>query len=212
MRESFRSKREAMVRHLISKGIRDGRVLEAMGTVPRERFVPDSLRARSYEDGPLPIGSGQTISQPYVVAWMLEALRLQPSHRVLEVGAGSGYAAAVLSRLVAEVYALERLPELVSESSRRLTELGFHNVQLKCADGTLGWRAAAPYHAILVSAAGPRIPHSLQEQLAVGGRMVIPVGSHRYQQLYRVDRTEKGFQQRELGGVKFVPLIGQAGF
>ncbi|MDT8449287.1 MAG: protein-L-isoaspartate(D-aspartate) O-methyltransferase [Wenzhouxiangellaceae bacterium] len=208
---SFRHRREEMVRtQLIARGIRDQRVLAAMGAVPREIFVPEIHRDLSYCDGPLPIGGGQTISQPYIVALMIEALELEPGDRVLEVGAGSGYAAAVLSRIVVEVYGIEYRGELAELARMRLGELGYDNVEIRHGDGTLGWPAHAPFDAILVSAGGPDVPPALLEQLSIGGRIVIPVGDRTHSQellrACRVDRHE--FSQDSLGRVRFVPLCG----
>ncbi len=189
--EGCAERRQRMVEtQLIGRGIRDQAVLTAMRTVPREAFVPAELRTYAYEDMPLPIGDRQTISQPYMVAWMTEALQLAPDDRVLEIGTGSGYAAAVLSCLAQTVYTVERLERWVRHAGQCLQRLGYHNVCLHHADGTLGWPEHAPYHGIVVSAGGPTIPVALQAQLALGGRLVIPVGAHqRRQQLLRVARS-----------------------
>lgn len=207
-------RRSMVERQLAARGIRDPRVLAAMAEVPREAFVPEQLLEFAYEDTPLPIEAGQTISQPYIVAAMAEALELRPTDRVLEVGAGSGYAAAVLSRLAAEVYAIERQEELARLAAERLRRLGYHNVHLKHGDGTLGWPEHAPYDAIVVAAGGPDVPPALLEQLALGGRLVIPIGStQRLQELVRVRRvSEDRHEREELGSVRFVPLIGAAGW
>jgi protein-L-isoaspartate(D-aspartate) O-methyltransferase len=207
--------RETMVREQIaSRGIRDRAVLAAMRRVPREEFVSADLRDRAYEDTPLPIAVGQTISQPYIVAMMLEAAQLRPGDRVLEVGAGSGYACAVASLMAAHVDAIERHARLCEEARARLERLGFANVDIHCADGSAGWAAGAPYDAILVAASGPRIPQALREQLAVGGRLVMPVGDASYSQslrkLTRLGANE--FRDDDLGGVVFVPLIGAQGW
>jgi protein-L-isoaspartate(D-aspartate) O-methyltransferase len=207
--------RETMVREQIAgRGIRDRAVLAAMRRVPRDEFVAADLRDRAYEDTPLPIAEGQTISQPYIVAMMLEAAQLQPGDRVLEVGAGSGYACAVASLMAAHVDAIERHARLCEEASARLARLGFANVDIHCADGSAGWAAGAPYDAILVAASGPRIPEALREQLAVGGRLVMPVGDASYSQslrkLTRLSANE--FRDDDLGGVVFVPLIGAQGW
>ncbi|MFO7653743.1 MAG: protein-L-isoaspartate(D-aspartate) O-methyltransferase [Candidatus Krumholzibacteriia bacterium] len=209
------TQRRRMVEHQIAgRGIRDARLLEAMRTVPREAFVPPELRDYAYEDGPLPIGSDQTISQPYIVAAMIDALDLEPEDRVLEIGAGSGYAAAVMSRMVAEVVAVERHAELADAARRRLTDLGYDNVSIVHGDGTRGFPERAPFDAITVAAAGPRIPASLREQLAVGGRLVIPVGPNAYeQQLVRVTRVSvERYEESTLAPVRFVPLIGAEGW
>jgi protein-L-isoaspartate(D-aspartate) O-methyltransferase len=209
------ARRERMVaRQIEARGVRDARVLQAMREVPRHAFVPAALAESAYDDRALPIAAGQTISQPYVVALMLEALALRPADRVLEVGTGSGYAAALLSRLAAEVYTIERHAELGELARERLAALGYANVRVRIADGTLGWPEAAPFDAILVSAGGPRVPASLEAQLAVAGRLVIPVGAGRgSQQLLRVVRTAADRLEREdLGDVQFVPLVGAEGW
>ena len=208
---NFDQQREAMVQHqLKARGIRDERVLEAMRLVPRELFVPKNCRHSSYSDGPLPIEAGQTISQPYIVALMAEALNLRETDRVLEVGAGSGYAAAVLGQIAKAVYAIEYYDELATLARQRMAVLGYHNVEIKQGDGAHGWGSRAPFDAILVSAAAPEVPPTLLEQLAVGGCMVMPVGAPRGgQELLRVRKTEdRCYQQESLGGVQFVPLVG----
>jgi protein-L-isoaspartate(D-aspartate) O-methyltransferase len=207
--------RDDMVeRQLAGRGIRDRRVLEAMRDIPRDRFVEEALAPRAYEDGPLSIGVGQTISQPYIVALMTEALGLVGSEHVLEVGTGSGYGAAVLGRLAREVYTVERHPILADQAALRLASLGFVNVHVLTGDGTLGLPEQAPFEAIVVTAAGPRVPPALLEQLAVGGRIVIPVGEHPdHQRLQRIDRQSRvQFQATDLGGVAFVPLVGAEGW
>lgn len=199
---------------LVSRGITDERVLAAMETVPREEFIPPPWRSHAYDDGPVPIGSGQTISQPYIVAAMIEMLRPRPTDRVLEVGAGCGYAAAVLSRIVAVVYAIERHHTLVTEARDRLTRLGYDNVELHHGNGTVGWPKEAPYDGIIVAAGAPRIPQTLKRQLATGGRLVIPVGrTLESQQLVRVVRHEEDeFEEQRLAPVRFVPLVGDEGW
>lgn len=196
-------------RHIVGRGIRDPRVIEAMGTVPREEFVPREHMRRAYGDGPLPIGMGQTISQPYVVAWMAEVLELGPGDRVLEVGTGSGYAAAVLGRLCEAVYTLERHLSLADAARKRLRLMGCDNVRVRHGDGSEGWPEHAPYDAIAVAAAGLRVPEPLREQLRVGGRLVMPVGSAgRGQVLVRERLGRAGeFTREELGLVRFVPLV-----
>ncbi len=209
---SFERQRKAMVRNQIeARGVRDPQVLEAMAEVPREAFVPEGMRELAYDDGPLPIGSEQTISQPYIVAAMVAALRLEPTDRVLEIGAGSGYAAAVLSRIAAAVYAVERIGDLAEGARERLERLGYDNVHVRHGDGSVGWPEAAPFDAIVVAAAGPRVPESLRRQLAIGGRMVIPVGPTRAEQhLFRLIRVdEERFEEEELDPVRFVPLLGE---
>src|SRR5262245_51182504 len=185
-----------------------------MRAVHREDFLPDHLVADAYQDEPLPIGEGQTISQPYVVAAMTGALRLEPGDRVLEVGTGSGYAAAVLSLIAGEVYTIERIERLTEAARYRLAELGYTNVHVRCGDGTLGWPERSPFDAIAVTAGGPDVPRSLLQQLAIGGRLVMPVGSTpRLQRLVRVVRTGPVTLEREdLEDVAFVPLIGAEGW
>lgn len=196
------------------RGVRDPHVLDAMRQVPREAFVEPGFEELAYEDGPLPIGEGQTISQPYIVALMIEAAEVRPGERVLEVGAGSGYAAAVMSRVVERVYAIERHPSLGEAAQERFRQLGYDNIDLRVGDGTLGWPDAAPFDAILVAAGGPEVPHALKEQLAIGGRLVIPVGGEEgHQTLLKVTRTSQtDYEEEDLGGVMFVPLIGEQGW
>ena len=199
--------REHMLEHdLAGRGIRDRAVLEAMAAVPRELFVPRRLRRWAYADRPLSIGRGQTISQPYVVARMLELLELRPDSRVLEVGAGSGYAAALLARLAGEVHAVERHGRLATRARRALARLGSPAV-VHHADGREGWPSAAPYDAILLSAATGSLPPALLEQLAPGGRLVAPVGDAEAQELVRIVRDQDGFSKRAFGSVRFVPLL-----
>jgi protein-L-isoaspartate(D-aspartate) O-methyltransferase len=194
-------------------GIRDPRVLNAMRAVPRHFFVPEALQGRAYGDHALPISANQTISQPYIVARMTELLELDEQSRVLEVGAGSGYQTAVLAKIAAQVYAIERIGDLAREAQARIRQLGIYNATVKCFDGTLGWSAHAPYDAILVAAGGPDVPGPLVSQLKVGGRLVIPVGESREaQRLVRVIKTEHGIKEEDHGGCAFVPLIGQHGW
>ena len=198
---------------LARRGIDDERLLEAFRTVPREDFLPKGLAEFAYHDTPLPIAEGQTISQPYIVALTIYALGLRGRERVLEIGTGSGYAAAILSRVAKEVFTVERVEALAEEARLRLQHLGYDNVHVLCADGTLGWPEHAPYDAIAVAAGGPEIPTALRSQLAPGGRMVIPVGSHESQSLVRVVReTGSRFTEEELTPVRFVPLIGAQGW
>jgi len=198
-------------RHIAGRGISDARVLDAMASVPREHFVRPGLSHRAYADGPLPIGEGQTISQPYVVAWMAEAAELGTEDRVLEVGTGSGYAAAVLGLIAAEVYTIERHAVLAEGARERLHRLGYGNVHVRYGDGTAGWNEHAPYDAIVVAAAGPDVPEALRDQLVAEGRLVMPLGRPwRGQSLVRLRRGPKGsFTREELGAVRFVPLVGQ---
>ncbi|HEX6838329.1 MAG TPA: protein-L-isoaspartate(D-aspartate) O-methyltransferase, partial [Polyangia bacterium] len=206
-------RREMVERQIAARGIADPRVLAAMAAVPREEFVPPSLAEFAYDDRPLPIAEGQTISQPYVVAWMVEALELRPGDRVLEVGTGSGYAAAVIARLAKQVHTIERHASLAETAAARLYRLGFHNVFVHCGDGTLGLPDRAPFDAIVVAAGGPQVPDQLERQLAVGGRMVIPVGEFREQRLVRIRRLDEDrFEREDLGGVQFVPLVGAHGW
>ena len=211
----FLEQRERMVdTQIAARGLRDPWVLHAMRTVPREAFVPASLENSAYDDAPLPIGQDQTISQPYVVAVMTEAVQPKPGNRALEIGTGSGYAAAVLGTIVSQVYTVERLGRLAVTAERRLAHLGYRNVHVLHADGTLGWAEHAPYEAVIVTAGGPRVPPSLLDQLAIGGRLIMPVGStHLFQHLVRVIR--KGlddYAYEDLEGVAFVPLIGEQGW
>ena len=194
-------------------GIRDARVLEAIRNVPRHFFVPEALQSRAYGDHALPISANQTISQPFIVARMTELLELDRDSRVLEIGAGSGYQTAVLSRIAAQVYAIERIGDLAREAQARIRQLDIYNATVKCFDGTLGWAAHAPYDAILVAAGGPTIPEPLIAQLRIGGRLVVPVGDSRdSQRLIRVIKTETGRRVEDHGGCAFVPLIGQHGW
>ena len=207
--------REIMFREdLIGRGIKDAAVLRAIRAVPREAFVAPELAAHAYADHPLPIEEEQTISQPYIVAYMTEALELTPGDRVLEIGTGSGYAAAVLSRMVKTVYTIERLGRLADKARGRLTALGYSNVVVHAGDGTLGWPEHAPYDAIVVTAGAPKLPEALLEQLAPGGRLVIPIGPTSFlQMLIRVKRQgENDYHSEELCPVRFVPLIGAAGW
>ncbi len=210
----FERRRRTMVETQIAeRGIRDERVLAAMRAVPREAFVDAGLREFAYEDSPLPIEDGQTISQPYIVARMIEAAEIGPGDSVLEVGAGSGYAAAVVARIAARVRAIERHPGLARQAAARLAELGCEHVEVRAGDGTTGWPEAAPFDAILVAAAGPDVPEALQSQLAIGGRLVMPVGGGDTQQLVKITRRSADEFERELlGAVTFVPLIGRHGW
>lgn len=207
---------EMVDRDIAARGVDDARVLAAMRAVPRERFVPDHRRDEACADHPLPIGEGQTISQPYIVALMSAALQLRGDERVLEIGTGSGYAAAVLARLAAEVHTVERIPALAERARRTLAALAVARVQVHVGDGTLGWPAAAPYDAIVVTAAGPRVPEALRAQLAPGGRLVMPVGaSQGWQDLLRLTRArDAGAADRSelLCTVAFVPLLGAQGW
>jgi protein-L-isoaspartate(D-aspartate) O-methyltransferase len=205
--------RRRLADHLRRLGIRDAAVLQAVRDVPRDAFLPPELQEFAYDDAPLPIGEGQTISQPFVVALMAQEARLRPDSRVLEVGTGSGYAAAVFSRVAADVYTIERHASLATLARARLEELGYDNVHVRHGDGTLGWSEAAPFDAILVAAGGPELPPSLKEQLGPGGRLVIPVGDTPIEQrLVCVERTNGRYERTDLGAVRFVPLVGQEGW
>jgi protein-L-isoaspartate(D-aspartate) O-methyltransferase len=207
----FAELRERMVeRQIAARGIRDPAILDAFRQVRREEFVASKYGRQVYGDHPLPIEAGQTISQPYIVALMIEAAAIKPGNRVLEVGAGSGYAAAVMSRIAAEVIAIERKPELVAVATERMQRLGYHNVTIVEGDGTRGCPAHAPFDAILAAASGSHVPQPLVDQLVAGGRLVMPVGSQAWaQQLVKITKLAGGRTEREdLGGVRFVPLIG----
>lgn len=205
------ARRQMVARQIEDRGIRSERVLEAMLAVPRHLFVPAEYVDASYTDEPLPIGEGQTISQPFMVAAMAEALLLKGSERVLEIGAGSGYQAAVLSLLTREVIAIEAQGTLASSARERLARLGYTNVIVEQGDGSQGWAGAAPYDAILVTAAAPAVPPPLVEQLAEGGRLVIPVGGAEHQELVRITK-QGGFSQDFLYDCRFVPLVGRYGW
>ena len=194
------------------RGITDAAVLAAMEIVPRHEFVPEELRGRAYDDVPLPIGDGQTISQPYIVAAMTAALHLQPHDRVLEIGTGCGYQAAVLSRLAKEVFTVERRPELALSASKRLARLGYANVHVHCGDGTLGLPEFAPFDAILVAAAAPAVPQPLLAQLAEGGRIILPIGDADHQELRLMEKRGNKFLKSTLEGCRFVPLVGYHGW
>ena len=211
----FAAEREAMVeRQIASRGIREPRILEAFRAVPREEFLAPDYRDIAYGDHPLPIEAGQTISQPYIVALMIQAAEMKFGDRVLEVGAGSGYAAAVMSRIAGEVIAIERQPDLVKVAQERMQRLGYDNVRILEGDGTRGWPAEAPYDAILAAASGSHVPPAWLEQLADGGRIVMPVGEPSFvQKLIKVTKGPAGkLITEELGAVRFVPLIGEEGW
>ncbi len=208
-------RREMMIeRDLKGRGIHDPGVLRAMREVPREEFVTPELQDQAYEDYPLPIEEGQTISQPFMVAYMAEVLKLSPTDRVLEIGTGSGYSAAVLSRIASEVYTVEHFADLAASAGERLQRLGYNNIRIFVGDGTLGWPEHAPYNAIVVTAGAPRVPEPLLTQLVIGARLVVPVGPHHYvQSLVRVIRIkENEYKEEDLMAVQFVPLIGAAGW
>ncbi len=213
MQELFAHQRQLMVAQQIrARGIRDVRVLDAMLKVPRHEFVPERLRKESYQDRPLDIGSQQTISQPYIVGYMLQAAAIHKSDFVLEVGAGSGYATALLAELAQYVVSVERYPELAQHALERLKKLNYENFEIHVGDGTLGHPSGAPYNVIFVSAAAPHVPPALMEQLAPEGRMIIPIGDVETQQLQLITRTAQGPIVRPLEGCRFVLLIGAEGF
>ncbi len=203
----FAAARASLIEHL-STEIKDERVLAAMSRVPRENFLPPELRHLAYEDSPLPIGLEQTISQPFIVALMTQALELTGSEKVLEIGAGSGYQTAILAELARSVVTVERLPTLADAAGKLLNSLGYVNISVHLAEETLGWLEEAPYDAIIVTAGAPRVPPELVEQLAIGGRMVIPVGSRYEQTLYKITRQSQQNVVEDLGGCRFVSLIG----
>lgn len=209
----FAIARDRMVaEQLVRRGIRDPRVLKAMGKVPRHRFVDEALAGRAYGDYPLPIGEGQTISQPYMVALMTEALHLVGHERVLEVGTGSGYQTAILAELCGKVYSVERIKSLADRAIRSLDALGYYNVLVRIGDGSLGWREEAPFDGILVTAGAPEVPRALVEQLTPKGRLVVPVGDAYGQVLRKGVREEEGMRWEDLGGCVFVKLVGDQGW
>lgn len=207
--------RQRMVAEQIEeRGLKDEAILHAMRTVPREAFILPKYQSYAYDDCPLPILAGQTISQPYVVAFMIDKLKLGSTDKVLEIGTGSGYAAAILSRIAARVYTVERIAELVEFARDNLNRCGYTNVFIHHGDGTIGWPEHAPYDGIIVAAGGPKIPTTLRNQLTIGGRLIIPVGKEpRAQQLIRITRTgPRAFHKETLSHVRFVPLIGEQGW
>ena len=210
--DSYGGYRSQLVEVLQRKGVRDLAVLRAVRMVPRHLFVPESVRHRAYDDTALPIGSGQTISQPFVQARYLELIGLTGKEKVLEIGTGSGYQTALLALLASMVFSVERVPQLAQSARIALAAAGIRNVTVLVGDGTLGWRPFAPYDAILVSAASPHVPAPLVEQLAPGGRMVIPLGDRDAQVLTLVERTDGGVRASTIGDVRFVPLLGEFGF
>jgi protein-L-isoaspartate(D-aspartate) O-methyltransferase len=214
MVRAHRSKQvQTMLRHhLAGRNITDRRVLAAMATVPREHFVPDDLRAQAYDDGPLPIGHDQTISQPYIVALMTQEAGIGRATTVLDIGTGSGYQAAVAARIARHVWSVERIDALSGTAATRLTDLGITNVSLVVGDGAAGWPDAAPYHAIIVAAAAPQVPTHLLDQLAVHGRLVIPIGDRALQDLTVIERTPRGLRTTRVGPCRFVPLVSRNAF
>jgi protein-L-isoaspartate(D-aspartate) O-methyltransferase len=213
MEDDYGAARENMVKtQLVQRGIRDSRVLKAMRDVPRERFVPESMKLLSYDDSALAIGKGQTISQPYIVALMTEAMELNGDEKTLEIGTGSGYQAAILAELSRAVYSVERIQPLLKSAKKILDELGYINIYFKASDGTLGWSENAPFDAIIVTAGAPSIPMPLMDQLNDGGRLVVPVGNRFTQELIRISKRGKDLFKENLGGVRFVSLIGEYGW
>ncbi len=209
----FAALRERMVDEQIrARGVMDPRVLAAMRQVPRHRFVPEHLWGQAYNDYPLPIGADQTISQPYIVALMTELLELKETDRVLELGTGSGYQAAILAELAAQVFSIDRMGDLAQRAREVLESLGYNNIRIRVGDGTLGWPEEAPFEGIIVTAGAPRVPRPLTEQLALGGRLVIPVGDMFSQTLTLVRQTESGLKFEYFGGCRFVRLIGKYGW
>jgi protein-L-isoaspartate(D-aspartate) O-methyltransferase len=204
----FAAARAELIRQLGTE-IKNKRVLAAMGAIPRELFVPAESRQLAYADKPLPIGHGQTISQPFIIALMTEALELKGEEKVLEIGTGSGYQAAILAQLAKRIISTERVKPLASQAKKRLAELGFKNIEVHLAEETLGWRHEAPYDAIMATAAAPKVPPELIAQLTMGGRLVIPVGSRYVQELYKITRGQKRNRIDDLGGCRFVSLIGR---
>jgi protein-L-isoaspartate(D-aspartate) O-methyltransferase len=214
MADGFEILRGNMVKRLREHyKIQDERVLSAMNILPRHLFVSEAIKHQAYKDNALPIASNQTISQPFIVARMSELLELTPNSRILEIGAGSGYQTAVLASLAGKIFAIERIPNLAAEAQERIQKLGFHNVTLRCADGTNGWEVYAPFDGILVAAGSPDLPQPLLKQLKIGGNLVIPIGKDtKTQNLIRITRTANGFQTEDFGACSFVPLIGEHGW
>jgi protein-L-isoaspartate(D-aspartate) O-methyltransferase len=208
----FTGARRRLIEELRAKGITDLSVLRALDLTPRHQFVPTGVRHRAYEDAPLPIGNGQTISQPYVHALFLQTLRLQGTEKVLEIGTGSGYQTVLLAHLCRHVHSIERIRPLLETARDAITACGVTNVSLLCGDGTFGWPEHAPYDAILVSAGSPDVPRPLLAQLAVGGRLIVPIGGRDDQRLVEITRTADAYESRELSEVRFVPLVGKHGW
>ena len=209
----YERQREEMVRHQIeARGITDPLVLTAFRTVPRHLFVSEALRDQAYGDYPLPIGEQQTISQPYIVAEMTQALELHKDDRVLEIGTGSGYQAAILAEIIYRVYTIERIRSLYIQTRKLLDKLHYHNIIMRCSDGTAGWKDESPFNAIIVTAGAPDVPEKLLEQLAEGGRLVVPVGNQHSQDLIKVVKDKRGIHKSNLGGCRFVKLIGEHGW
>ena len=209
----FMRQREEMVKNQIqSRGITDPEVVQALQTVPRHLFVSEALRDQAYGDYPLPIGEQQTISQPYIVAEMTQALEVGKDDRVLEIGTGSGYQAAVLAEIVYRVYTIERIRPLYIQARKLLDKLHYHNIVMRCSDGTAGWQDESPFDAIIVTAGAPDVPEKLLDQLAAGGRLVVPVGNQHSQDLIKITKDKSGIHKSNLGGCRFVKLIGAHGW
>ncbi len=209
----YERQRDEMVRQqLETRGIKDPNVLEALRTVPRHLFVSEALGDQAYGDYPLPIGEQQTISQPYIVAEMTQALTLCKDDRVLEIGTGSGYQAAILAEIVFRVYTIERIRALYIQARNLLDKLHYHNIVMRCTDGTAGWQDESPFDAIIVTAGAPEVPEKLLDQLAEGGRMIVPVGNQHSQDLIKITKDKKGIHKSNLGGCRFVKLIGAQGW
>jgi len=207
-----RLRHDMVDKQIAARGITDASVLAAMRKVPRHLFVSEALMDQAYNDFPLPIGEQQTISQPYIVAEMTQALNLSSNDRVLEIGTGSGYQAAILAQIAYRVYTIERLHSLYGRARKLFDQLGYHNIVMRYSDGTSGWKDESPFDAIIVTAGAPEVPVHLVNQLAVGGRMVIPVGNQYAQELIKLVRDEKGIHQTNLGGCRFVKLVGEYGW
>ena len=207
-----RLRQEMVEKQIKARGITDAKVLAALRTVPRHLFVSEALMDQAYSDFPLPIGEQQTISQPYIVAEMTQSLQLSPDDRVLEIGTGSGYQAAILSQIVYRVYTIERIHSLYIKTRKLFDKLGYHNIVTRYSDSTTGWKDEGPYDAIIVTAGSPEIPAVLVNQLTIGGRMVIPVGSQHSQDLIKIVRDESGIHQTNMGGCRFVKLVGEHGW
>jgi len=213
MAHDFKLARERMIKNqLMARDIKDERVLRAMGKVPRHLFIQEALAGEAYNDHPVPIGEKQTISQPYIVALMTEALELKGSENTLEIGTGSGYQTAILAELSSRVYTVERIKSLLINARKLLAKLGYDNILFKAFDGTLGWKEYAPFDAIMVTAGSPNVPEPLKEQMADNGRMIIPVGDRYTQELIKITRKGEDFEQEGLGGCRFVNLIGVHGW
>jgi len=212
MKDTLIARKNMVDEQLVRRGIKDQRVLNAFLEVPRHKFVEEYLKYKAYDDYPLSIGYGQTISQPYMVALMTEAINPQPEERILEIGTGSGYQAAILSRLCSAVYTIERISALASRARKALDDMGYFNVHIRLGDGTMGLPQDAPYDGIIVTAGAPHVPESLIEQLREDGRLIIPVGDEGIQDLRRIIRTKDGVKDESLGGCRFVKLIGKNGW